>query len=304
MGKLLFRIGQEYQHRMRFGETADLYRACYFKGKSLGYKDGDIYFEWPYKIAFNKDYRKGKFFKCPSHSILPIKFVNHSTIDLNDFDEVLDLMNNDVFYKGSPPIYVGKTKETQHKLYIGYLSYLNKYYLDTGEHPVFDIPKDKLGKPYILFHVRIADWSTYRNPDLKRYRKIIQIIQNKYRGKYEFWKCGEPCRGLDNMFDYVAPYYEELDDFLKLINNSSFGVASNSGPDVFFWAFNIPTLEVESPRKGKGGVGYHMPGFWKQKGGTIGEEILDWMDKSKLKVLFKDDSIIAEDIINFTDKWL
>ncbi len=324
--KIVFYIGQPYQHRMRFGETADLFRSCYFRGKYLGYEDGNIFLEWPRKVDYRNvvydDQHPGyiirDFYKCPSHSILPIKFLKKGDYDRDEFDEEVDLTKPDAFYDGCPPLYekmdidynledkdIKKSLINQKKLYMGYLGYLNKYYLDTGERPIFNIKKDKLDKPYILFHVRIAGWSTYRNPDLDILYKIIKIIKYRYGDKYEYWKCGEACEKIEEICDRTFPYHKELDDFLKFINNASLGVCCNSGPNVFLWGLGVPSLEVESPKYVKGNsLGYHMPGYWKQKNGTMGKEILDWLDKDKLKVIYKGYPFKRKDILSYTDKWL
>ena len=81
---ILFRIGQDWQHRIRFGEVGQLFQSCYFRGKELGYKDNTIYLEWPLKVAFNNQYQSQVYFKCPKYSILPINFIERKDVDLSN----------------------------------------------------------------------------------------------------------------------------------------------------------------------------------------------------------------------------
>ena len=298
----LFRIGPEFQHRMRFGEVIELYRACYFRGKQLGYEDGYIYFEWPQKIAYNGNYSNKDYFKCPTHSILPIKFIDNLSTNSIKFDKIYDLCQPNIFYDGNKPFY---ESTIQKKNYESHLGYLNKYFMDTGERPIFNIPKDKIDKPYILFHVRIATWSTQRNPDLNKYIEVVNMFKEIYKDKYEFVKCGEPCRGMNRLFDKIIPYYEELDDVIKLFNNSSLVVCADSGPNAIAWGLGIPIFIIDCPHFSRGEiVNYHHPNFWKQFGGEIGETPYDWMDRNKIKVFYKGNVINKEDIISYTGKWL
>lgn len=279
----------------------DLFKACYFRGKELGYEDNHIHFEWPIKVAYNCDYRNKVYYPCPSHSILPIKFVENGSVNLNNYD-IIDLTKPNSFYEGSIPLYIGNNKKT----YAGHWNYLNKYYIEYKERPIFNIPKDKLEKPYILFHIRVANWSEYRNPDLNVFRKVIIMLKNTYSHKYNIWKCGEPCRGLDGYFDKTFEYFEELDDFLKLINNSSLFICSNSGPQTFGMMLGTPILELDSPKYGrrKGCGNFYSKEYWKNKDGIYGKTAVDWLDKSKIKTIFKGDDVKDDDILSFTEEIL
>jgi hypothetical protein len=181
MSKILFRIGQTFQHRTRFGEVANLFQGCYFRGKELGYNDGDIYFEWPMKVQFNNEYRKQIYFPCPKYSILPIKFINRKDVVLTEFNEIKNLVDKGVFYEDSLPLYIGdqNNPSIQHQNYLGPMDYLNKYYYETGRRPIFEIPKDNTNK-YILFHFRNTIWSTYRNPNPKIFMDVFNNLKDKY----------------------------------------------------------------------------------------------------------------------------
>lgn len=316
---VLFRKGQIQQQKMRLGEVFELIRACYFRGKELGYSNGDIYFEWPKRICFDGTYRYGRYYPFPTHSELPIQFVDYENVDLSKFDKIYDLNQYGVFYENSPPIYLPILTEDmiltdQIKCYISHLSYLNKYYLETKERPIFNIPKDEtvdnpssileVKKSYILFHVRIANWSEYRNPDLNVYKDVVLKIKEIYGDKYEYWKCGETCNDIDSLFDRVLPYFKELDNVIKQFNNASLIVCADSGPNVFGWGLGIPVFEIECPRFGRGPGVYHYPEFWKNFKGEYGNTPYDWLEKDKFKVFYKGDTITKDDIFSFTSKWL
>ncbi len=295
--KILFRIDRDYQHRMRLGETGNLLQACYFRGIQLGYTPGNIYFEWPLKVAYNSEYRQKKYFKPPKNSILPLKFVERKEVKIEDYDEILDLTQPNVFYEKSPGIYKGE----KDKDYTGFLNFLNKYYFDTNERPAFDINKDVMDKPYILFHVRIADWSEYRNPDLRVYKHILNLIKREYGDSYEYWKIGEKSRVLDRLFDKVLPYFGDTPNkFIRVMNNSSLLVCCDSGPDAYGMMLGIPEIHIETNRE----RGYWCIDCWKSRGNVIGKTAYDNIDTNKMKILDKGVPIDDDDIIKFLDNIL
>jgi len=299
--RVLFRIGGTFQYKMRFGEAGHLLQSAYFCGKDKGYTDGNIFLEWPLKIAFNAEYRYRVWMKCPSYSILPIKFIERGSISLSDFDEIVDFTIPNSMYDGYPQMY--KDGRQNH---IGFMNYLNIHFYNTGKRPIFKIPRDKLDNPYILFHIRIADWSEYRNPDLKVFRDLIPIIKEKYGDRYEIWKCGEPQRILDRQFDFVAPYYrDDVNQFFKLINNASFFFCSNSGPNVYGEMFDVPMIELEASEHDKYGKEGERTAIWWNRKGGLGDRYNDWRELGKdYLVYWKGKGYDEKELLEFTEKWL
>jgi hypothetical protein len=307
MGKILFRIGQDFQHRIRFGETATLFQVAYFKGKELGYSD--IYFEWPLKVQFNNQFKDKIYFECSDSKLLPIKFIKRENVILENYERIMDFCKPDILYEGSPPLYLGdpNNPQTQQVTYVGIANYTNKYFYDTGERPVINIPKDKVDTPYILFHYREGIWSTYRNPDIRVYFKMIDILKKKYGDKYKFWKIGETQRVLDHKFDYVAPHFSgNIDGFLRIINNSSLFICTSSGPDQFSELLGTPFIEMESEIVGKGDIrmSARTEEWWKQYEGKWGKTLFDWAYPDRRYIIFKNETLDEQKIYEFTDRWL
>lgn len=300
---ILYRIGQEHQHRIRIGEVGFIINACYHNAKSKGYENNHIYFEWPMKVAFDMRYRLGVFFPCPKHTILPVIFKERKDVKLSDYDEVIDFCKENSLYDGFVPYYSGDESAFEYQVIstIGFTNYLNKYFYDTGNRPEIHIESDKLEKQYVLFHLRYVDWKQERNPDLNVYHSIVKMIKERYKDKYEYVKIGEPCRGIDRMFDKTFSYFDDFNDFLKIINNCLFFVCCESGPDTYGEMFGKPNLHIEAINSING---FRTKEFWQRHKNVIGETGWDWMDKNKIKVMYKGDTINTDDIVSFTDRWL
>lgn len=304
MKMILFRIGQDWQHRIRLGETTCLIQASYFRAKQLGYDDKDIYFEWPQKVAFSSDYRKGVYFQCPRETILPLNFINRDEVNLDDYDEVIDFCIPDSLYEGFTPLYDGDADMPSMQVIsnIGFMNYINKYYYDTGKRPEFHIPKDKLEKECILFHIRIADWKQQRNPNLSIYKHMIKLIKESYMDKYDYFKIGEPCRGLDGMFDSVFPYFnDDYNKLLKIINNCSLFICCASGPNSVAEMLGTPFIQIDSLL---GDKGFRTEEFWKRHEGVIGKTGSDWMDNNRFLIHFKGNPLDKDKILEFADRFL
>ena len=220
----------------------------------------------------------------------------------------MDLCDEGVFYEGSLPIYIGSNDpQKQGQTHLSFMDYLNKYYYDNHTSPTFNIDVDQIEKPYILFHIRDAIWNKYRNPDLKVFRDVIKMIKEKYGDKVNYYKTGESHRVIDRQFDFVAPYYnDDLNKFLKLINNASLLVCTESGPNVYAQMLGVPFIELESTVVGKDGANppCRSKEFWELYGGRFGETGFDWLDKDLYLLQYKGQPIDKDTIMEFTDKWI
>ena len=304
--KILFRIGSDHQFRLRFGEFGSLFHTAYLKGKDLGYEDNNIFIEWPLKIAYSgeyKDYTSYKrFMKCPSYSILPIKFIEREDVNLGDYDRIVDFMKPNSLYDNSPPIF---DLDRSKRYTTGFMNYLNVHYSNTGNKPLIPLEKDKIEKPYILIHVRIGNWAEYKNPNLRWYLDIYKWLREEYGDKYEIWKTGEPFRVLDRKMDFVAPlYWDDINKFIKLVNNSSMVICAPSGPHIFATMFDIPFIEIGNPKKKGNEPADRTEEAWKSHNG-IGKTPIDWRIMNEdYAVFWGDEPLEKERFMEFTNKWL
>jgi len=321
--KILFRFGSDIQPLTRFGELVLLYRACYYKGKELGYKDGNIFFEFPLNIEYTRNHYLQKYgmrlegklksLECPKETILPIQFIKQEDIILSEYDEVLNLIDKDVFYEDSPPLYNPLKKEK--RSHIAFLNYLNKYYIDTKERSVFDIKKDKSKEKYILIHTRDALNSPTRNPDINSYIFIIKLLKERYK-EYKLYRCGEISDNeeFNELFDKYFEPMTHFNDFLKLMNNASLFVGCGSGPINYAYSFGIPIIELDIPSsldwgydsiRYKGMGNFYSKDIWKRGfNGKYGDTIDYHLDSRKYLKLFKKDKMNPEAICDFMDRWL
>jgi hypothetical protein len=212
---------------IRWGEVSPFFQAAYFRGKDLGYEDDEIYFEWPLRVACDSLAKQGDYVVCPKESIFPFHFIEKKDVNLEEYETIIDFLERDSFFEGSMPIQENKVHTLGQRNYVSPYEYLNRRWYNMDERSVFNIPKDNLEKPYILFHYREADWSLYRNVDPRTTRKLLEVIKERYGDKYLYYKTGETQRILDRLFDFVAPNYKyEPNKFFKLINNASFMVCA------------------------------------------------------------------------------
>jgi len=321
-GKILFRFGSDIQPITRFGELVLIYRSCYFKGKELGYKDGYIFFEWPLNIEYTKNHYlqnhnmplegKIKTLVCPKETILPIKFIEQQNVVNFEYDRIINLTETGVFYKDSPPLYNQLNKDKRN--HIAFFNYLNKYYIDFKEYPIFtrNKPKDK----YILFHIRNALYSTTRNPDINSYIPIIKLLKDKYK-TYKLYRCGEISENDNEFNDLFNKYFEtitSLNDFLKLMSDSSLFVGCCSGPIDYAFSFGVPIIEVDLPSSIDWGYGYEkydgMGSFYSKKAwkegfnGIYGDTVDYHIDSDSYLKLYKGDKTDYMEIDKFLEKWL
>ena len=301
MDRILFKFGGDIQPITRFGEIDLLSRPCFFRGKELGYKN--IFFEWPLNIDYELNY---------SETILPIKFVNYYDVIPEDYDRLLYLSDRDVFYDCSTPLFnpLNPIKRDHYS----FLNYLNKYYIEQMERPIYNIKKDNLKDKYILIHIRNSKRSISRNPSMENYRYIIKLLQEKC-SDYKLYGLGDDSC-LNEEFDKFFGKSSNFNDFLRLMNNSSLFIGCSSGPIQYAYSFGIPIIELDIPKsvdwgdpKGpcgpsryKGLGNYYTEKMWKYGlYGVYGETVDHYIDKRTYLKLFKGDKINPKVIHNFLD---
>jgi len=321
--KILFRFGNTIQPLTRFGELVLLYRACYYKGKELGYDDRNTFFEWPLNIEYTRNHYLKKHEKhlegelkcleCPKETILPIQFIRQENVIQSEYSKILNLIDKDIFYKDSPPLYNPQEKEK--RSHISFLNYLNKYYIDFKERPVFDIDKDEIKEKYILIHTRNALNSPTRNPNISSYRFIIKLLRKRYN-KYKLYRCGELSdnRDFNRLFDEYFEPMTDFNNFLRLMNNSSLFVGCGSGPINYAYSFGIPIIELDVPssldwgydsKRYEGMGNFYSKDIWKRGfNGKYGDTTDYHIDSNTYLKLFKEDKMNSEVICDFIDRWL
>ena len=295
---LLFRFGSKIQPITRFGEIDILSRACYFRGRELGYDKGNIFFEWPSNMQYQSI--------CPKKTIIPIRFVKSSDIDESSYDKVINLTDSSIFYENSLSLYNDENPIERH--HDAFLNYLNKYYIDYKKRPVYHIKQDELKEPYVLVHIRKLDYAITRNSDIPKYDSILKLLRERYNG-YKTYGCGESSR-FDKCFDYSL----DFNKFLKLMNNSSLFIGCSSGPIQYAYCFDKPIIEIGIPKtinwspiqnKYIGMGDYFSKKFWKYGlHGEYGDTIDYYMDKEKYLKLFAGDVVDKKKLMEFMNKWL
>jgi len=239
--KILFYSSQENQRFLAFGDIVTLIQSCYFKGRELGYNE--VYLQWFEKNSFswNDDGTNKGNLNIPGELILPIKLIDDINIDC---DLKIDLSKPNILFYGSPPIIHKDIKPTQICL-----SYLNKYYVDRKERPVFNIQKTGKFGDYILIHFRYSsnERQLNRNLDISYYKNLVMKIRELYPS-IKIWKFGERSP-IDNLFDRKFQYfYENLDNLFELTNESKIYISSECGALQLGHMFNIPMITLLSSK--------------------------------------------------------
>jgi len=326
MKKILFRYPNDNEGFIRLGEFGFICRACYYRGKELGYNN--IYIEWPNNIEYTRNhylrrnnrttYGEPLELECPDDTILPINFISNDDIKESDYDKVMNMNENDAFYNGSEPIFL----EIDGKILRSNLApheFLNKYYITYNEHPIFDIKKDKLKYKYILIHTRNALNSKSRNPKIKTYLHILKLLKENF-SDYKIFRCGETYSWeVENEInEYIDDFYRPTDDFdlfLRLINNSSLYVGCTSGPIEYAKSFNLPVVELDIPllvwdSKSTGvyasdKYSYYSKEYWKNVfHGRYGDAIEDNLNQDKILKLYKNKKLNDNVILEFIERWI
>jgi len=301
--RILFRFGSKNQPITRFGEIDMLSRPCYFRGIELGYNN--ISFEWP----LNLDYK----IKCPKKTILPLKFINYN-INHMKYDKIINLIDNDIFYRNSMPLY--SKLDLMKRDHYSFLNYLNKYYIQYNERPIYNIPKDNIRDDYILIHTRMSQRSPTRNPKRNTYINIINLLKNKYK-EYKLYRCGHIIRKdeeFNSLFDGYIENVSDFNAFLKLMNNCSLFIGCSSGPIQYAYSFGKPIIELDIPRTSNWGYlknnyiglgNYYSEKYWKRGlFGIYGDTVDYYINKEKYLKLFRGYSINKDRIYRFMDRWL
>ena len=271
-------------------------RICYFRGRELGYSD--ITFEWPYNVIM---YKKIKY-ECPTSISLPIKCIEYGTSNKEDYDKVLDLTDDNVFYDGCKSIYKNGLRD-----HIDMFNYSNKYYIEHNEKPVFDITTPKIKElegidKYILMHYRNLFDSMWRNMSVRIFYRIYRMLKNVYKD-YKIVICGE-IEYINRDVGIHIPYLNDINDFIKLMNNASLYVGSATGPNTFAIGLGIPFLQIESPIYPPGNSYQYSEENWKSWGGSYGNTMIDWAHNNRVKVIMKNERFTKKDVIKFADEWL
>lgn len=239
--KILFYSSIENQRFLALSDILMIPQSCYFKGKELGYDNISI--QWFEKNAFswNNDGSYLGNISIPKNSILPIKFINDFQ---EDYDLKIDISKPDSLYNGCPSLISKDINPTRICC-----SYLNKYYKDTGEKPVFNIPKTGKFGDFILLHYRHSnkEEQLVRNLDISYYISLIKKIKELYPN-IKIWKIGERSP-FDNMFDKKLPYfYNNFEELLDIINECKIFICSETGTLKVGHMFNIPIITLLSSK--------------------------------------------------------
>jgi hypothetical protein len=301
MKNILFYFGKQFNSAIRFGEMIGISHACYFKAKELGYTNNNIYIEWT-KVEYS--YPQAKvFFSKPQDGYLPIKFLYNNEININEFDTCIDLDKENVFFKGCPPFNISEKKRYSE----GMDDYLNKYYNDTGERPIFKVDKDKYNKFRILFNYRKAIYSIFRNVNDNKLTDLLKFFKDKKNKDTEFNITGDvslaPKEFLNNFKNIYNPYIRDPSKLFRIINNSNLIVGASSGLADTANLFGIPTIQVDMPRKEKGGNPVHFSrDYWKTLSHNFGYDRYSWLDKNRYIISFEDENTPLLEISNMFDK--
>jgi len=289
MSSILFRGFDKIPNRyLGFGDVIMYYMVCYFKAKKLGHDDVHVVFP-----SLNPSYvkmEKNAYYIQPSN-FLPITLHRRDEkFNNDDYDEVIDISEkNSLFhgYKGMK-FHFWETEK-----------YLNKYYLDTNEPPYLNIERTYKGKPYIIMHYRNMKWpNVERNTSSGEFSKTLEILKDRFKDKYEYWKCGETSL-IDSNFDKVLePMWNNIDGFTSIVRNSSLVVSCSSGPPSYAWFFeDIPIINISTHYS----TSYYNPKRWRSICGTeFGNIFPEWLDDRCL-YLYKN-KFNTENLINFLER--
>ena len=304
--KILFRFGSDIQPLTRFGEIVLLYSACYFRGKELGYEDGNIFFEWPTNMEYE--------IHCPKNTILPIEFIDTNDINISIYDRVINLTDTGVFYEDSSPLF--KISNPLRRDHYAFLNYFNKYYIQYNKRPIFNIDKDKVKEDYILILTRNVNYSEIRNSNKSTYIHMINLIRKRYKN-YKLYRCGEisPYEPeFNSLFDCYFKHSTNFNDFLRLMNDCTLYMGCDSGPINYAYSFGKPIVQLDISKTVDWGylkdtyVGmgdFYSKKFWKNcLQGKYGDTVDYHIDKNTYLKLFRGDKIHENVVYDFMDKWL
>ena len=275
--------------------------ACYFKAKELGYEDGDVYVEWT-KVEYSTNHGNFFYFK-PKDGYLPVKFLWMNEIEFDEFDEVIDLDKENVFFDGCPPYNLNR----KNRYSPGVDDYLNKYFKDTGKRPVFQIPKETYDKFRILFNLRNSPYSTQRNISVDTLYDLCKQLKEKYKDKIECNLTGD----VDNLSDDMAkefinvyrPFLKDLNKLFRILNNSNVVIGASSGLIDTANLFGVPTIQIKIPHKEKGRIAYHTKEYWSKLSHHFGSHRYEWIGEENYITCYEENMPSQEEITSFIDKY-
>jgi len=237
MRRILFRGFDIDQNRIAgFGDAIHYGTVCYLKGKTLGFEDIHIVFP-----RFNVGAQKisEESFNWQETDYLPWNwYPRNKPIDIQEWDAIIDTTSPNSLYDG----FLGIRAPFWH-----ISQYLGIYYKETGLPPL--LGKRENPSEYILFHFRDSSVGGYANNArctvLGEFEYIVKTIKGMLGKKYQYWKIGNPS-SIDDEFDRVIPdMYNKMDDFVRLLSDSSLVVSSHSGPGaVAFLIGDLPIIMI------------------------------------------------------------
>jgi len=278
-------IYNENIHRyLALGQIASLLQCCYFRGKELGYEK--VIVDWYPLVTYPNWDNEGNYkgiIRKPENGYLPMYICNKNDRSISNAS-IFDMTKPDVLFEGSEPILFDGNTQTCH------YTYMNKYFKEHREHPIFKISKSLPDKPYILFHFRKSEQERQkiRNTPVDDWVKTFDLLKEKYKDKVYFYKIGEQSP-IDEKFDIVFDYFpNNIIDLYKLMNNSSLYICSPSGPLCLAFVLGIPALGFNNPIFAKDYVSER----WINR---YGNTAYDWVEKDKFLLIDKyEESVIDE----------
>lgn len=294
---------------MRIGELNRLLITCFFKAKELGYKEGNIYFQWPTNIRHFRNLSKTNVlgqYKCPKESILPIKFVEKGSVDYKDYN-LIHLCDPNAFFEGSKPFIKPGDGNAVIRDSTAYDIYPHIYLKNTGERPVMNVEKDEQEKPYILIHKRDSTYSKQRNSDMRYVLPIVKKIKRKYKDKFKYVFTGDSHVGdpILSLFDeWHVPNGDNPNTLWKLVNNSSLVMGPSSSIIDSAIMLGVPLIYMNMPHIYRGRPTIESEDGWRFRNMPIGKTSISWMDPDKYMVLWGKDTIDMDKIYKFIDRYL
>lgn len=288
MKSIYFYYSKPMKSWLALGQILALMQACYFRGRELGFEN--VIFVWKDGVSYpgwtKENTCKGNIF-CPGNNIFPMKVVSPEFVLREDVYKI-DLSEPNSLYEGCPIV----IKPDGYRMAPTY-EFLNNYYKNHNERPVFSIHKNTNEK-YILFHYRESTQERQipRNTPYDDWKKLFMVLKEKYGKEYKFKKIGEPSK-LDGEFDEVFDYFpNNIEELFKIVNNAILYVGNASGPSTLGFMFEIPAIillnELSKPSYvGKDSIAHK------------------WVDDSKYLCLWKGEYDIIQDkekICDFVDR--
>lgn len=222
--KILFRGFEGIYREIGFGDVFEYSAICYIKGKDLGYDN--IHIVFPIMGGKGKQHLTEKSYYWQPSKFLPWTWhPRNKQINSDDWDYIINTREpNSLFdgFVGLAPVF--------HNL----LQYSDIFYSEKNIPPYLHLERNYIETPYILFHYASAYTGSYKSEfkhtNNKQFVDSFNIIKELFGKKYKYWKIGDKSP-IDNQFDKVIPQmYDKIDDFFRIVYNSSLMIASHSAP--------------------------------------------------------------------------